>query len=63
MMGYAPSEGKLFSTERVVLLSSIYKRKATQKRIMIGTIIAIVIMYFALDWHFCFLGYIGMSGH
>ena len=44
MMGYAPSEGKLFSTERVVLLSSIYKRNATQKRIMIGTIIAIVIM-------------------
>ena len=32
MMGYAPSEGKLFSTERVVLLSSIYKRKATQKK-------------------------------
>ena len=36
--------GCFYSTERVVLLSSIYKRKATQKRIMIGTIIAIVIM-------------------
>ena len=33
MMGYTPSEGKLFSTERVVLLSSIYKRKATQKEL------------------------------
>lgn len=35
--------GCFYSTERVVLLSSIYKNKATQKRIMIGTIIAIVI--------------------
>lgn len=33
MMGYAPSEGKLFSTERVVLLSSIYKRKATGEHV------------------------------
>ena len=48
--------GCFYSTERVVLLSSIYKRNATQKRIMIGTIIAIVIMYFALEWHFWYFG-------